>query len=256
MCGVWRDEQRQQLLLLLLLLLWRSHEPPWLSLHTLNAPPRRPANAPAHPHHTGQGVQRVESQRRAVAGRLCAAAAGHHRPVVSAAVGAAHGTCGLRPAQQQQRQRARFALAHAGRHTPRHAATPHRTSTRRHASRTHPLSTPQHTRARRINNAGTNAYKYGPLLESDDEDLEAIVDTNILGVMLCCKEVRGAWAASRCMARWLCRLCVGWLLCRAFARLLVARHVVAPRASEPAGYGARAKHHACTQPASSCRRLR
>eukprot|EP00882_Tetradesmus_deserticola_P016046 GHRQ01017115.1.p1 GENE.GHRQ01017115.1~~GHRQ01017115.1.p1 ORF type:complete len:320 (+),score=122.70 GHRQ01017115.1:241-1200(+) len=39
-----------------------------------------------------------------------------------------------------------------------------------------------------INNAGTNAYKYGPLLESDDEDLEAIVDTNILGVMLCCKE--------------------------------------------------------------------
>jgi NAD(P)-dependent dehydrogenase (short-subunit alcohol dehydrogenase family) len=42
----------------------------------------------------------------------------------------------------------------------------------------------------RINNAGTNAYKYGPLLESDDEDLEAIVDTNVLGVMLCCKEVR------------------------------------------------------------------
>jgi hypothetical protein len=41
-----------------------------------------------------------------------------------------------------------------------------------------------------INNAGTNAYKYGPLLDSDDEDLEAIVDTNILGVMLCCKEVR------------------------------------------------------------------
>jgi chlorophyll(ide) b reductase len=40
-----------------------------------------------------------------------------------------------------------------------------------------------------INNAGTNAYKYGPLLESDDDDLEAIVDTNILGVMLCCKEV-------------------------------------------------------------------
>lgn len=39
-----------------------------------------------------------------------------------------------------------------------------------------------------INNAGTNAYKYGPLLESDDEDLEAIVDTNVLGVMLCCKE--------------------------------------------------------------------
>lgn len=42
----------------------------------------------------------------------------------------------------------------------------------------------------RINNAGTNAYKYGPLLESDDDDLAAIVETNVLGVMLCCKEVR------------------------------------------------------------------
>lgn len=55
---------------------------------------------------------------------------------------------------------------------------------------THTHTQPQHTN--RINNAGTNAYKYGPLLESDDEDLEAIVDTNVLGVMLCCKEVR-AW---------------------------------------------------------------
>lgn len=44
-----------------------------------------------------------------------------------------------------------------------------------------------HMRPNRINNAGTNAYKYGPLLESEDEDLEAIVDTNVLGVMLCCK---------------------------------------------------------------------
>lgn len=41
----------------------------------------------------------------------------------------------------------------------------------------------------RINNAGTNAYKYGPLLESDDDDLASIVETNVLGVMLCCKEV-------------------------------------------------------------------
>eukprot|EP00877_Chromochloris_zofingiensis_P005359 jgi/Chrzof1/14824/Cz09g17200.t1_NOL[v5.2] len=39
-----------------------------------------------------------------------------------------------------------------------------------------------------INNAGTNAYKYGPLLESDDDDLVSIVETNVLGVMLCCKE--------------------------------------------------------------------
>ncbi|GBF95247.1 chlorophyll(ide) b reductase chloroplastic [Raphidocelis subcapitata] len=39
-----------------------------------------------------------------------------------------------------------------------------------------------------INNAGTNAYKYGPLTESDEDDLSAIVETNVLGVMLCCKE--------------------------------------------------------------------
>jgi hypothetical protein len=44
----------------------------------------------------------------------------------------------------------------------------------------------------RINNAGTNAYKYGPLLESSDDDLAAIVNTNVLGVLLCCKEVGGA----------------------------------------------------------------
>ena len=43
----------------------------------------------------------------------------------------------------------------------------------------------------RINNAGTNAYRYGPLLESSDDDLTVIVNTNVLGVMLCCKEVRG-----------------------------------------------------------------
>ncbi len=50
----------------------------------------------------------------------------------------------------------------------------------------------------RINNAGTNAYRYGPLMESDDEELAEIVGTNVLGVMLCCKEVRltnrGRWA--------------------------------------------------------------
>ncbi|GAX82933.1 hypothetical protein CEUSTIGMA_g10360.t1 [Chlamydomonas eustigma] len=39
-----------------------------------------------------------------------------------------------------------------------------------------------------INNAGTNAYKYGPLMESTDEDLMEIVQTNVLGIMLCCKE--------------------------------------------------------------------
>lgn len=39
-----------------------------------------------------------------------------------------------------------------------------------------------------INNAGSNAYKYGSLVESVDEDLVEIVETNVLGVMLCCKE--------------------------------------------------------------------
>lgn len=39
-----------------------------------------------------------------------------------------------------------------------------------------------------INNAGTNAYKYGPLLDSDDATLSRIVETNVLGVLLCCRE--------------------------------------------------------------------
>ena len=60
-------------------------------------------------------------------------------------------------------------------------ATPH--------TPTHPTNKPnQH----RINNAGTNAYTYGPLVDSDAEALVSIVETNVLGVMLCCKEVRRA----------------------------------------------------------------
>jgi len=39
-----------------------------------------------------------------------------------------------------------------------------------------------------INNAGSNGYTYKPLLESDDAALAEIVGTNVLGVMLCCKE--------------------------------------------------------------------
>jgi len=39
-----------------------------------------------------------------------------------------------------------------------------------------------------INNAGTNAYYYGPLADANEADLAAIVETNMLGVMLCCKE--------------------------------------------------------------------
>jgi chlorophyll(ide) b reductase len=41
--------------------------------------------------------------------------------------------------------------------------------------------------ARQVNNAGSNAYKYGPLLEAGDDELRSIVETNVLGVMLCCK---------------------------------------------------------------------
>ena len=43
----------------------------------------------------------------------------------------------------------------------------------------------------RINNAGSNGYKYKTLLESSDADLVSIVETNVLGVMLGCKEVCG-----------------------------------------------------------------
>ncbi|MEW5311636.1 MAG: hypothetical protein WDW38_003334 [Sanguina aurantia] len=39
-----------------------------------------------------------------------------------------------------------------------------------------------------VNNAGTNAYKYGPLSEAKDDELIQIVETNVLGVMLGCRE--------------------------------------------------------------------
>jgi chlorophyll(ide) b reductase len=42
-----------------------------------------------------------------------------------------------------------------------------------------------------VNNAGTNAYRYGPLMDSSDDELTEIVSTNLLGIMLCCKEVGG-----------------------------------------------------------------
>ena len=41
----------------------------------------------------------------------------------------------------------------------------------------------------RINNAGSNAYKYKLLAEHAETDLIDIVSTNVLGVMLCCREV-------------------------------------------------------------------
>lgn len=39
-----------------------------------------------------------------------------------------------------------------------------------------------------INNAGTNTYKFGPMTSLSNEELSEIVTTNVLGVMLCCKE--------------------------------------------------------------------
>jgi chlorophyll(ide) b reductase len=46
-----------------------------------------------------------------------------------------------------------------------------------------------------INNAGSNAYSYKPLIEAEESDLVDIVDTNVLGVMLCCQ------AAIKCMRK-------------------------------------------------------
>ena len=38
-----------------------------------------------------------------------------------------------------------------------------------------------------LNNAGSNAYKFQPLVDSSEADLIDIVDTNVLGTMLCCQ---------------------------------------------------------------------
>ncbi|XP_073149213.1 chlorophyll(ide) b reductase NOL, chloroplastic [Henckelia pumila] len=39
-----------------------------------------------------------------------------------------------------------------------------------------------------INNAGSNAYSYKPLVDASDEDLIEVVSTNTLGLMICCRE--------------------------------------------------------------------
>ena len=44
----------------------------------------------------------------------------------------------------------------------------------------------------RINNAGSNGYKYGVLGDYTDAELVNIVETNVLGVMLGCREVMNA----------------------------------------------------------------
>ena len=40
--------------------------------------------------------------------------------------------------------------------------------------------------------AGSNAYTFSLLAEQSPEDLVSVVETNVLGVMLCCREVRPA----------------------------------------------------------------
>jgi chlorophyll(ide) b reductase len=39
-----------------------------------------------------------------------------------------------------------------------------------------------------INNAGSNAYSFKPLIEQTPEEIESIIDTNILGSLLCCRQ--------------------------------------------------------------------
>ncbi|XP_051121323.1 chlorophyll(ide) b reductase NOL, chloroplastic [Andrographis paniculata] len=39
-----------------------------------------------------------------------------------------------------------------------------------------------------INNAGSNAYSYRPLMDASDEDLIEVVSTNTIGLMICCRE--------------------------------------------------------------------
>jgi len=39
-----------------------------------------------------------------------------------------------------------------------------------------------------INNAGTNAYTFKPLIEQNEEDIVSVVETNLLGTLLGCRE--------------------------------------------------------------------
>lgn len=57
-------------------------------------------------------------------------------------------------------------------------------------SGSHTLSVDKKVGDCRINNAGTNAYQYSTLSEFTESDLRQILDTNVLGVMLACREVR------------------------------------------------------------------
>ncbi|KAJ7563643.1 hypothetical protein O6H91_03G118600 [Diphasiastrum complanatum] len=45
-----------------------------------------------------------------------------------------------------------------------------------------------------INNAGSNAYTFKPLVETSDAAINEIVETNMIGVMICCREVCCLWS--------------------------------------------------------------
>ncbi|XP_051179216.1 chlorophyll(ide) b reductase NOL, chloroplastic [Lolium perenne] len=49
-----------------------------------------------------------------------------------------------------------------------------------------------------INNAGSNAYSFKPLVETSDEALIEVITTNTLGLMLCCREaINMMWSQPR-----------------------------------------------------------
>lgn len=48
-----------------------------------------------------------------------------------------------------------------------------------------------------VNNAGSNGYAFGPLMEQSEEDLVSIVETNVLGTMLGCREAIRVMRAQR-----------------------------------------------------------
>ena len=47
-----------------------------------------------------------------------------------------------------------------------------------------------------INNAGTNGYAFRLLADQAEEDIVSVVETNVLGVMLGCREVRRGGAGT------------------------------------------------------------
>ena len=96
---------------------------------------------------------------------------------------------------------------------------------------------------RRINNAGSNAYKYKTLSESTDADLIRIVETNVLGTMLGCKEV------SRCLRMFVSSCCASSAMHYAVtAQLMLAEVLHIPKV--PASLQERL--HVLAEPPHNC----